>query len=279
MKKYRCYIVALVLLLLFVIPCSGWVQDSVKEELKLILDGIQDLVERRNVNESTPLIIAIGGCPGVGKSTISQILQTELSHLGIVSVILSLDHYGLGQNERKQFASELDPRRIQWNKLHNTLKDICKGNTEIIKPTINQLTKEMSQETLQLANVSCILFEGAYTLGDFAPMNFLQYADLSIYLESSLENIYNWKWQRELKKPIPRHSEAFFCHMMEILKDFAFHVYPTRKNADHIIHIDFFHRYSITNNDAIKNTPLPNFTTLRLETLSYHTQTKEGSSK
>lgn len=256
------------LLVLFIVPYSGWSHETVREELKLIVEEIQSLVKKEACSR-VPLIIAIAGCPGVGKSTISKLLQAELLELGIVSAIISQDHYGLSQSERKSFSSELDPRRIQWHKLHDTLINIRNGETEVVKPTINQLTKEMGQETLQLANIDCVLFEGAYTLCDFAPMDFLHYADLAIYLESSLENIYDWKWEREFKKSLPRSPESFFNHMMEILRDFAFHVYPTRKNADYTIQIDFFHHYSVTDNKAIKVRPEPDFTPLRLETLTY----------
>jgi len=262
MKKYKNNIILFVLFVFFANPFSGWAQDPFKEEFEFLLEEIQDRIEKK-----TPLIVAIGGCPGVGKSTLAKLLQAELSSLSIASTIISIDHYGLSQEERKQFSSELDPRRIQWNKLHSTLSSICEGEKEIIKPTINQLTKEMGQETLHLANVDCILFEGSYVLGDFSPMNFLQYTDLTIYLESSLENIYDWKWQRELKKASPRSSESFFHHMMEILRDFAFHVYPTRKNAEFIIRIDRFHRYLVA--EVIKSNLEPDFTSLRLEMLNY----------
>lgn len=258
--------------ILFVFPSKGWTQKSVKEELKLIIEEIQSITNKEKnsgIIINGPPIIAIGGCPGVGKSTLAQLLQVELAELGIVSVTISLDHYGLSQNERKQFASELDPRRIQWGKLHSNLTSIRKGETKIIKPIINQLTKEMGEETLNLANVDCILFEGLYALADFSPMNFLQYADLTMYIEASSENIYDWKWQRELKKSAPRSAQEFFFHMMEIWQDFAFHVYPTRKNADLIIHADFFHHYSITNDEAIKTRAAPDFTPLRMETLTY----------
>ena len=268
MKKYN--LITFFFFLVSSISSEGWSQESIKDELQLVLEQIQDQIkEKQNAPEKTPLIIAIGGCPGVGKSTLSRLVQAELSELGIISAIISLDHYGLSQEERKQFASELDSRRIQWNKLHNTLTEICAGENKITKPVINQLTKETSQDTLDLQNVTCILFEGSYTLSDFAPMNFLQYADLAIYLESSLDNIYDWKWQRELKKSSPRSAQAFFNHMMEILKDFAFHVYPTRKNADYIIHIDFFHHYSVTDSEAVKRRPEPDFTLFRLEALTY----------
>ena len=101
--------IALFLFLLF--PCRGWMDGFVKEELQSILEEIQNQVkEKRNGLEKVPLIIAIGGCPGVGKSTLSQLVQAELAELGIISAIINLDHYGLSQEERKQFASELDPR-------------------------------------------------------------------------------------------------------------------------------------------------------------------------
>lgn len=270
MKTYKS--LAFVLFVFFANPCTVRAHDSVKEELRPILEEIQCRVNRNaysNEPENSPLIIAIGGCPGVGKSTVSQLLQFELSEIGISSAILSLDHYGIGQEERKQFTCEMDPRRIQWHELHNTLISIREGENEIPKPTVNQLTKEIGLEILHLANTDCVLFEGTYALGDFPPMDFLQYADLAVYLESSAENIYDRKWQRELKKSSPRSPEAFFNHMMEILRDFAFHVYPTRKNADYIVHIDFFHRYSILDSRAGKNRPEPDFTSLRLETLTY----------
>lgn len=272
MKFFKALTVLFALVIFFVSPSVGWTQESVKEELQPILDEIRDTAKRKidlNHAENAPLIVAVGGCPGVGKSTISRLLQAELSARGMASVIISLDHYGLSQEERKLFASELDPRRIQWQKLHKTLLSIRAGENEVIKPTINQLTNEMGEEVLQLADVDCVLFEGLYALGDFPPMNFLQYADFAIYLETSLENIYDWKWQRELKKASPRTSQSFFNHMMEIVKDFAFHVYPTRKNADCIISVDAYHHYSITNGKVAENAPEPDFTAFRLETLAY----------
>lgn len=271
MKNYKYRNILLTLLIFFVVPCKSWAYDSVKGELSLIVEEIQSRAkEHKNTHvHHSPFIVSIGGCPGVGKSTIAQLLQTELSEIGIMSVMISLDHYGLSQAERKQFTSELDPRRIQWHKIHETLASIVKGEKEIIKPTINQLTKERSQETLHLANVDCILFEGAYALGNFSPMDFLQYADMTIYLESPLENMYDWKWQRELKKATPRSSESFFNHMTQIVQDFVFHVYPTRNDADYIVDIDSFHHYSVSSRKTIKIGAEPDFTSLRLKMLTY----------
>lgn len=239
-------------------------------EMQPLVEAISQVIKHKDQKQKdkTLSIIAIGGCPGVGKSTFAKTLQSELKQLGFTSVIIGLDHYGLSQKERKQFKSELDPRRIAWDKLHDTLRSIQKGDTEIVKPVINQLTKEMGEERLDLRHVDCVLFEGAYSLADFPPMDFLQYIDFGIYLETALENIYDWKWQRELKKASPRSAEAFFHHMEEIVRDFAFHVYPTKKNADCVLEIDCEHHYKALVGITFMKRAEPDFTALRLDTFS-----------
>lgn len=140
------------------------------------------------------------------------------------------------------------------------------GEGKLILPTINQLTRERGEKVLDLTEVDCILFEGAYTLGHFSPFDFIQYADYGIYLETDLENIYDWKWEREFKKTVSRTSNAFYFHMKEILQDFAFHVYPTRKNATRVLHCDSQHNFHLEEN---KDNPQPDFTETRQQILIY----------
>lgn len=241
------------------------------ESLKPIVDQIQRVATEGNVHSQAaraPRIVAIGGCPGVGKSTLAHSLQQELSRLGIASLVIGLDHYGISQEARRAFVNELDPRRIQWSLLHETLTDIKSGKVLVTKPVIDQLTKEMGEETLDLRAVDIVLFEGAYSLGDFSPMDFMPYIDFAIYLETPLENIYNWKWEREFKKTVQRSPAAFFQHMMSIVEDFALHVYPTRKNADYIIDIDDSHNYTPRKNATDRSPLEPDFTLLR-QSLDY----------
>lgn len=250
------------IIFLLIFPC--FLQGATSPLTEIIEETI-----RAKGSTNVPLIISIGGCPGIGKSTLAGILQKELNNKGITSVILSLDHYGLSQELRKQFTNELDPRRMQWNKLHDTLQTIKAGEKRITKPFIDQQTKKMGTETLQLDGIQCVIFEGTYTLSNIFPMDYRSYADRAIYLETSLENIYNWKWEREFKKPTPRTEREFFHHMNAIFADFIFHVYPSRKSADYIIQIDHSHHYSLLNAKAIAEVPSPNFDPIRLEFLSY----------
>ena len=99
------------------------------EELSEVTKKIHAVVSKKRLkmNDKPFTIVAIGGCPGVGKSTIAKMFQDELSKLGVRSIIVSLDHWGLSQEARKAFVNELDPRRIEWEKLHGTLIDITNG--------------------------------------------------------------------------------------------------------------------------------------------------------
>lgn len=229
-------------------------------------DTLDILIEDILWLESAKPIVAIGGCPGVGKSTIAKILQKKLNDRGIKAAIISLDEFGKTIEERKAFISELDPRRINWDQAHAALSKAKRGDCKLILPTINQLTRERGEKILDLKEVDCILFEGTYTLGHFSPFDFIQYADYGIYLETDLENLYDWKWEREFKKTVSRTSKAFYYHMKEILQDFAFHVYPTRKNATRVLHCDSRHHFHLEEN---KNVSQPDFTETRQEILIY----------
>ncbi len=245
-----------------------YLKPESKEGMEPIIRKIGKQIDAKE-RTSIPYIVAIGGCPGVGKSTFTDLLKANLAKCGIDAEILRLDHYHLSLEARKQFDNELDPRRIEWHKLHATLANIKNGARSITKPVVNQLTTETDEETLDLQDVAVLLFEGSYVLGDSPPIDFLPYADMAIYLETSLENIYDWKWQRELKKTQVRTPSVFFQHMMNIVGDFAFHVYPTRKNADYIVQIDRKHAYTISDRPAIEISAEPNFTPYRLEMLAY----------
>ncbi len=228
------------------LPFTSWSFEALLEPIDALLENRKGIV-----------IVSIGGCPGVGKSTFSKILQCRLEEKGISTIIISLDHFGLSQEERKAFTSEFDMRRIRWGLIHEMFHSIEEGTLEIRKPIINQLTKEISEEIIDLRGVQCILFEGSYTLNDFLPCDYRSYADLAIYLETAVENLFSWKWEREFKKTNPRTEKTFFLHMKAVLEDFAVNVYPGKNLADFIVDIDSFHNYTIQKRE--KEVLIPDF--------------------
>lgn len=88
----------------------GSINGVIPEE---IIENIDCVLKK---SEKTP-IIAIGGCPGVGKSTFANELLQELSERNVHSVILNFDHFGKTQEEKKELRNELDIMRIRWNDL------------------------------------------------------------------------------------------------------------------------------------------------------------------
>jgi uridine kinase len=96
-----------------------------------------------------------------------------------------------------------------------------------------------------LDGVDLILFEGMYTLSNNSLMNLRSYADLGIYMETTVENICQWKWEREKKKTVSRTLEQFENHMALIFEDFVRFVYPTKQHADWVIYADDRHEVSI----------------------------------
>ena len=213
--------------LLLLVFC-GSINGAVPEQ---ILQNIEYILSR----EEKPLVIGIGGCPGVGKSTFATLLLQELSEKNIRSVILSFDDFGKTQEEKKGLKNELDIKRIRWNDLYSVLEEIKLGNKKVAVPKINQLKKERTEQILNLDEVDLILFEGMYVLSNAQDLRLRPYVDLGIYMETTTENICHWKWERELKKTTPRTKEQFEAHMSLIFEDFIRFVYPTKQNADWVL--------------------------------------------
>lgn len=207
-----------------------------------IIENIESIVS----NERKIPIIAIAGCPGVGKTTFATQLLQELAQKNIHSVILSFDDFGKTQEEKKGLRNELDIMRIRWDNLHSVIEEITLGRSQIKTPKINQLTKERTEEILNLDEVDLILFEGMYTLSNNEAINLQPYIDLGIYMETTTENICRWKWEREKKKTVSRSLEQFEAHMALIFEDFVRFVYPTKQNADWVVFANDQHDFMVS---------------------------------
>jgi len=251
-------------LLLFTL-CLG--AEELPTQLQPLVNSVKTIVKEKD--PSLMPIVVIGGCPGVGKSTFANKLADSLKEEGINCLVISQDDYNKTLEERKIYTNELDPRRLKWDWMHRNMQEAKNRSESITKPFINQLNRENGTETVQLKGIDCIIFEGLYTLGSVSPMNFMQYADLALYMETSLENTFDWKWERDLKKTRTRTPEQFYEHMMTICRDFAFHIYYTKANADYIIDVDSNHNYSLREVDKNSLPAMPDFTEYRLKTIQY----------
>lgn len=229
------------LILIFSMSLIYSLEDNFKDLCKPIVEVASSLLYS-NPNDKIP-IIAIGGCPGVGKTFFAEKLKTLLSSEKLVVVILKIDDFIKDKKTREQYGTGWDPRHLDSEALHRMLEKISTGELLITKPTLDEVSREHGTETINLSNVDLILLEGLYALSDNSPMNYLKYSKLGIYISADEEHILNWRWERETKKVNPKTFEQFKKHMEDMFLDYHLNVKPTKKNAHIIINKDKTHNY------------------------------------
>ncbi len=216
------------------------------DELTPLVEIVEKIAIEHRLDPSTPVpIVAIGGCPGVGKTYFTNELLARLEEKGWHVAILPIDHFNLSPEERRRIGTEWDPRHLQSGKLHQVLAAIAEGQRQVIKPFCYQLTAAAGEEVLDLREVDLLLFEGLYALCTQEPLHFFSYCAIGIYLEADEADISSWKWQREMKKASPRSPEQFVKHMEDIFSDFHQNVSPSKENATFILYKNSEHQYKL----------------------------------
>lgn len=218
------------------------------EETKLqpLVDALMEIAAAHKQDASKPVpLIAIGGCPGVGKTYLTNSILVNLKQCGVNCIVLPLDHFNLSSKERKKIGTEWDIRHFKVQELHECLASIFLGEKCVPKPTCNQLTGETGKEVMSLNDIDLILFDGLYALCSKSPLNFFDYCSLGIFLEAEEADIYAWKWEREQRKTKPRTPEQFVKHMEALLLEYHQNIEYSKKDANFIIRKDSNHNYEL----------------------------------
>lgn len=201
-------------------------------------------VHKQDRSKTIP-IIAVGGCPGVGKTYLTKNLLIKLQENGVNCIALPLDHFNLSPEERRKIGTEWDIRHFKVQELHECLASIFSGEKYVLKPICNQLTGELGTELIDLNNIDLILFDGLYALCSKPPLNFFDCCSLGVFLEAEEADIYTWKWEREQMKTQPRTSEQFAKHMEVLLQEYHQNIEYSKKDASFIIRKDSHHSYEV----------------------------------
>lgn len=223
-------------------------EESGLSRLMPLLDYLTDVANhhRKNSTESIP-IIAIGGCPGVGKTYLSQILAKELQQKGMRCAILQLDDFVLSPEEFLKLGVESDQNH-RWFKrdaLHECLSSINSNVRLLELPTRDQRTQEVGSRVLDLSECDLLIFEGSYALCTREPLHFFTYATAGVFIEAAADDIYQWKWEREQMRMVPRTAEKFAKSMEIVFSDFNQHIAYSIQNAQFVIRKDHQHLYTL----------------------------------
>lgn len=233
----------------FILLCALPLTAYSNQEFETVCQPIFNFAH--SIHATTPdgkiAILAIGGCPGVGKTVFTEQLSKALNNQGIPTLIFKMDDYIKDKKKRDQYGTGWDIRHLDVNALHEDLLKISQGEMIIIKPTLDEVTREKGFETLDLSKVRMILIEGLYSLSTIPPINYFQYADGGIYISAKEEDIFQWRWEREIRKSKPKTLDQFRKHMEDIFLDFHSNVEPTQNNANYIIYKNKDHIYTVNN--------------------------------
>ncbi|PJD94794.1 MAG: hypothetical protein CK425_10410 [Parachlamydia sp.] len=241
---HKTPICLLIVSFVLLFACFGQASEEVTGPLAPLIEYLVDIAMHHQQEAAKPVpIVAIGGCPGVGKSYLTHTLINILQQKSIRCTILPLDHFNLSPADRKKIGTEWDIRHFKATKLQQVLQAIFNGQKLIEKPTCNQLTGETGSECMDLNAIDLILFDGLYALCSEAPLNFFDYCFAGVYLETDEANIYKWKWEREQKKMQPRTQEQFASHMQALIEEFQHNIAYSKMNAHFIIQKDEKHQY------------------------------------
>ena len=244
--RYQKIIQMIIITCFLLFPHLVTGNESSVQSLVPLVDYLIDMVDHhRNENFKPVPILAIGGCPGVGKTYLTKTLASILYENGIRCIILPLDHFNLSPEERKKIGTEWDIRHFKAPELQNVLFSIFSGKKLIEKPTCNQLTGEIGKELIDLNEIDLILFDGLYALCSEASLNFFDCCSAGVFVEADESDIYKWKWEREQKKVQPRTPEQFKSHMQALINEFQLRIAYSKANALFIIQKDSNHNYHI----------------------------------
>lgn len=248
MKAKRFFCLTLISFTLLSPPHSK-AEETISKALSPILEYLTDIASQHQQNSSEPVpIIAIGGCPGVGKTYLTQFLLSSLQAKGVKCFALPLDHFNLPLEERKKIGSTWDYRHLKIIELHHFLAETCHGKKILEKPIYDQMTGEMGSELVDLTNINLVLFEGLYALCSESPLNFFDYCRGGIFIEAKESDIVKWRWEREQKRTHPRTDEELKKHIAALLEEFHQRIAYSKKNATFVIKKDSSHGYIIENN-------------------------------
>ena len=143
---------------------------------ELLIKFVIDLIKSVNKNY---IVILVGGCSRTGKTTLSKILEQEIKYQGLNSLVVCIDHWLKGIEERETNSKVYC--RYDVNGIEKAFVDLLKNRT-VFPPVYDHIArkrlKDMQGQPLQIQR-GVLIIEGTITL---AIKNLIEKSDLNIYL-------------------------------------------------------------------------------------------------
>ena len=127
-----------------------------------------NIIEKMS-NKKGRYIITVSGESGSGKSETAKAISDALSKTGIKSVVLGQDDYFFmppksNDRKRREDSDWLGPHaEVQMELLNRHIALALNGEDSIMKPLVNYTDDSISEEAINLKDVSAVIVEGTYT--------------------------------------------------------------------------------------------------------------------
>lgn len=204
--------------------------------LRPVVDDLRQLAQNHALYGGKIPVVGIGGCPGVGKTYVTEILKKDLELRGVSCLVIHFDDW-------TNPPEKMHEHYFNLNGIHHFFAQMASGQQVISKPVVNEFTDARSEETVDLTHVDLILFEGLATITPLDEFNFAQYSERHILVDAPWESITEWKRARPCTTS--RTEEEFAAHMGLIKMFYDAYITPFRNQAHWIIEKDANHGYHL----------------------------------
>lgn len=218
--------------------------------VQYIFDATVELARSHASNPAHPIpIIAIGGCSGVGKTHLTDVLQERLREAGTKVTVLRLDDFILPRGQLKDIDKIPHPNvhpNFDGKQAQRVLSEI-KSDTKSIRQPMWDRTKDEHvtvEVTVCYEHVDVILMEGVYAL-EKNVYGLSNFSDLRVFIDAPIQVIYEWMCHREAQKKQPRPKELFDKDIAWDLEDYQKVIAPSKAEAHVIVTKDSSHKLTL----------------------------------
>lgn len=201
-----------------------------QKENTAVLRNIREIIRKRFPDPQKPVVVAIGGPGGTGKTTLAGQLSAELGNCPI----LSLDHYKYSRIYRKM-ANVLGPHPDANNMrlVHEHLKKIKQGKLFWYKKYDGE--KGISIHPARFKPQKFNIVEGEISTYP----DFYELIDFSIFVGSRYRTQWSTRINRDVNERNHTYRKALHTFLHSNLKEFIIYGRKTKKTADLCLHCHF----------------------------------------
>lgn len=229
--------------------------SSCPASLNPLLSDLKALAQKHLEDPQKKIpVVGIGGCPGVGKTTLAMQLKNALEHQGISCALVRFDDW---TNPPAKAGKE---GYFNFSGIHAFFQALAAGQLVLEKPLLDEFTQTHLKQVVDFQKIDLILFEGLFALTRQIGLNYFQYCDGGVFVKAMKENIAEWKKNRPTQES--RTEKEWAEHLETVFNAYDRFIAPYEYLASWTIFKNGNHGYTLQHNTAqspLKDRSLKNY--------------------